>query len=139
MELLLRRVFVHKTQNTYVQFFRYGFVSVAALAVDFGGLVFLKEYAHLNYLLAATISFVAGLIVNYLLSAFWVFHSSKLLNKKHEFLLFTGIGLIGLGLTDLILWILTSGLGIYYVLSKAIATVIVYFWNFGARKKYVFH
>jgi putative flippase GtrA len=139
MELLFRRVFVHKTQNSYVQFFRYGFVSIAALVVDFGGLILLKQYGHLNYLVAATISFLAGLIVNYLLSSLWVFHSSKILNKKNEFLLFAGIGLIGLGLTDLILWALTSGLGIYYVFSKAIATVIVYFWNFGVRKKYIFH
>jgi putative flippase GtrA len=136
---LIRQVFVHKTQNQYVQFFRYGVVSVAALVVDFGGLVLLKEYGHINYLLAATISFIGGLIVNYLLSAFWVFHSSKLLNKRHEFLLFAAIGVVGLGLTDLILWLLTSGFGFYYVLSKAISTVIVYFWNFGARKKYIFH
>lgn len=139
MKSLLTQIFVHKTRNQYVQFLRYGFVSVVALAVDFGGLVGLKEYGHINYLVAATISFIGGLIVNYLLSAYWVFHSSKLLNRKHEFVLFAVIGLVGLGLTDLILWILTSGLGLYYVLSKAIATVIVYFWNFGARKKYIFH
>jgi putative flippase GtrA len=136
---VIRRIFIHKTQSTYIQFLRYGFVSTAALAVDFGGLVILKEYGHLNYLIAASMSFLAGLVVNYLLSAFWVFHSSKLLNKRYEFILFSVIGLIGLGLTDLILWVLTSGFGLYYVLSKVIATVIVYFWNFGARKKYIFH
>ncbi len=135
----VRQIFIHKTQNTYIQFFRYGFVSAVALAVDFGGLVTLKEYGHLNYLIAASLSFLAGLVVNYLLSAFWVFHSSKLLDKRHEFILFSVIGLVGLGLTDLILWVLTSGFGLYYVFSKAIATVIVFFWNFGARKKYIFH
>ena len=110
-----------------------------ALAVDFGGLVILHEYGHINYLIAASLSFLAGLVINYLLSALWVFHSSKLLNKRHEFLLFSVIGLVGLGLTDLILWVLTSHFGFYYIFSKAVATVIVYFWNFGARKKYIFH
>jgi len=136
---LLKRVLVFKTSNGYIQFMRYGLVSVIALVVDFGGLVILKEHLGMHYLTAATLSFLAGLVTNYLLSAYWVFHSSKLLNKQHEFLLFTAIGIIGLILTDLILWSLTSGLDIHYVISKAIATVIVYFWNFGARKKYVFH
>lgn len=135
----IKGLVVHKTQNSYIQFLRYGIVSCAALAVDFGGLVLLKEYAHLYYLVAATLSFIAGLLVNYFLSAYWVFHSSKLLNKKHEFILFTSIGIIGLLLTDLILWALTDGLGMYYIFSKIIATVLVYFWNFGARKKYIFH
>ena len=40
----LKSVFVNKTRNGYLQFFRYGFVSVAALVVDFGGLVLLKEF-----------------------------------------------------------------------------------------------
>lgn len=139
MELLFRRVFVHKTQNSYVQFFRYGFVSTAALVVDFGGLVALTQYGHLNYLIAASISFIAGLLVNYALSTFWVFHSSKLTNRWHEFAIFSLIGLVGLGLTDLILWVLTSKLGLFYVLSKAIATMVVYFWNFGVRKKMIFN
>jgi putative flippase GtrA len=133
----IKRAFVEKTRNTYVQFMRYGFVSTVALAVDFGGLVALKQYGHMNYLVAASISFLAGLAVNYFLSVVWVFHGSRL-KKSHEIVLFAAIGLVGLGLTDLILWILTSGLGLFYVLSKAIATILVYFWNFGARKKYIF-
>lgn len=139
MELFLRQVFLHKTTNKYVQFFRYGFVSVAALAVDFGGLVILKQVGHINYLIAATISFIAGLLVNYYLSILWVFHSSKLESKWHEFAYFAIIGVIGLGLTDLILWILTSKFGLFYVFSKIVATMIVYFWNFGVRKKIVFN
>jgi len=135
----IQRLFIHKTQNSYVQLFRYGFVSVVAASVNLGGLVILKQYAHVDYLLAATLSFVVGLITNYILSALWVFHSSKLDKRSHELLLFTLIGLVGLGLNDLILWTLTSGFGLFYVLSWIVATAIVYFWNFGIRKKFVFN
>lgn len=134
----VKRVLLDKTQNGYLQFFRYGFVAVVSLGFDVGGLVILKEYGHLNYLLAASISFMTGLAVNYVLSAFWVFHSSKLESKMHELVLFLVIGLIGLGMTDLLLWVFTAGLGLYYVLSKAITTIIVYFWNFAARKLFIF-
>ena len=134
-----KKIFLNKTRNNYIQFLRYGFVAVASYAVNLGGLVALKQYGHVNYLLAATISFIAGLLVNYALSKLWVFHGSKLHNQTHEFLFFSLIGLVGLGLNDLILWILTSGLGLFYVLSNVIATFIVYFWNFGVRKKYLFN
>lgn len=134
-----RSIFVDTTQNVYVQFLRYGFVAVVSLAVDFGALVLLKEYAHFHYLVAASISFLLGLFTNYWLSKLWVFHSSKLDNKRKEFLIFFAIGLVGLLLTDLLMWSFTDGLGFYYVASKAIATILVYFWNFGARKKILFN
>ncbi len=134
----LKRVFLNKTRNNYIQFMRYGFVSTVALAVDFGGLVALKQYAHMNYLVAASFSFIGGLLVNYVLSILWVFNNSRVAKRSTEFGIFAIIGLVGLGMTDLILYVLTSGFGLYYVLSKAIATIIVYFWNFAVRKKYLF-
>lgn len=118
---------------------RYAVVAFVALFVDMSGLIFLKEIAGLNYLLAATLSFILGLTTNYVLSVYWVFHSSKLDNKRMEFFFFAIIGVIGLVLTDTLLWILTSKLGLYYILSKAIAVIMVYFWNFGMRKYYLFN
>lgn len=138
MKTCLRRLFVRKTTNPYLQFFRYGFVSLAALAVDFGGLILLKEVLGLNYIAAATISFVAGLITNYLLSKSWVFSSSRLDSPVVEFLLFTGVGIVGLVLNDVILWLMTSHFGLYYIASKLVATAVVFFWNFGARKILIF-
>jgi putative flippase GtrA len=128
-----------KTAKVYIQFLRYGLVSVVAVSVDFGGLIVLKQYGHVDYILAASISFIAGLFVNYVLSIFWVFQNSRFTNRWYEFALFAVIGIVGLGFTDLILWVLTTGLGLFYVLSKIIATVVVYFWNFGIRKKFVFN
>jgi len=129
----VKRVIWHKSERTWVQFLRYAVVAAVGLVVDFGGLVLLKEVGHVFYLLAATISFVVALLVNYYLSIWWVFPASRF-SRKQEFMMFGAIGLVGLGLNDLMLWLLTSGLGIFYVWSKAISTVIVFFWNFFARK-----
>ncbi len=135
----VKATFVHNTQNFWVQFLRYGFVAAIALVVDFGLLIVFKEGLGLNYIVAGTISFIFGLITNYILSVYWVFHSSKLSSKKNEFFFFGVIGLVGLLLTDFILWFCTSKLGIYYVISKVIAVIIVYCWNFGMRKVYLFN
>jgi putative flippase GtrA len=120
-----KRILWDKSERTWVQFVRYAFVASIGLSVDFGGLVWLKEVVHLHYVLA--------MMVNYGLSIWWVFSKSRF-SRQQEFLMFAGIGLVGLGLNDAMLWALTSGLGVYYVWSKAITTVGVFFWNFFARK-----
>ncbi|MDD4969122.1 MAG: GtrA family protein [Paludibacter sp.] len=135
----LKSLFKGKTNNSFLQLFRYTFVGGLAFLVDFGLLIMLTEYFHIYYLLSAGIAFVFGLIVNYYLSINWVFNSRVVENKLFEFLVFTLIGIVGLGLNELFLWLLTDKLLFYYIFSKAITTFIVYFWNFFARKLLLFN
>lgn len=109
-----------------------------AFLIDFGTLFVLTEYVKLHYLVSAAIAFSFGLTVNYLLSILWVFSHHTFKNRWLEFLLFMSIGLVGLGLNELFLWILTDLLMIYYLISKVITTIIVYLWNFFARKVLLF-
>lgn len=139
MNLNIRSVFKGKTNNTLLQLLRYTFVGGFAFLIDFGTLFFLTEYVNIHYLVSAGMAFTLGLIVNYFLSVKWVFNSRAMENRLLEFLLFASIGLIGLGLNELFLWILTDILVIYYLISKIITTFIVYFWNFFARKIILFN
>lgn len=134
----IQYVFKGKTNSTLLQLFRYTFVGGLAFLVDFGTLYILTEYFKIYYLVSAGIAFIFGLTINYFLSVKWVFNSRAMENRMLEFLLFALIGLIGLGLNELFLWILTDILLIYYLLSKIITTIIVYFWNFFARKFLLF-
>lgn len=138
MKEWLDKLFKAPTESTFIQLFRYGFVGGLAFLVDYGTLVLLTEFAGMHYLLAATISFILGLITNYLLSITWVFSQHKLNNRWVEFLLFAFIGVVGLGLNDAIMFLCTERCGIHYTLSKIIATAIVFFWNFLARKLILF-
>jgi putative flippase GtrA len=135
---IIYQLFEGKTDDALVQLFRYVFVGGAAFAVDFGLLWALKEFAHLHYLIAATLSFAAGLTTNYLLSTRWVFNRAKMKSKTAEFAIFTLIGIVGLLLNDLIMWFFTEKLALYYLLSKIVATLIVFFWNFLSRKFILF-
>ena len=138
MKEWLDKLFKVPTESTFIQLFRYGFVGGLAFLVDYGTMVLLTEFAGMHYLLAATISFILGLITNYLLSITWVFNQHKLNNRWVEFLLFAFIGVVGLGLNDAIMFLCTERCGIHYTLSKIIATAIVFFWNFLARKLILF-
>ena len=139
MPSYIHSLFVHNTKNTRVKLFRYYFVALAAFAVDFGGLIALHQLLDMHYLLAETISFCGGVVVNYYLSTKWIFLNPRVNNKKKEFLGTLLIACIGLGINNLILWTLTSIVGIYYIVSKLIATGIVFFWNFFARKKALYY
>ena len=134
----ISKIIIKKTNNGFIQFVRYGLVSVIALAVDFGGMVLLVELLSIHYLVAATVSFISGLVVNYLLSRAWVFTDRKYESRVKEFIVFTGIGIVGLLLNNSIMWLAVEKIGIYYIFSKIIATILVFFWNFGLRKMLVF-
>lgn len=132
------KLFVLKTNNLLVQLIRYTFVGGFAFAVDFGLLYVLTEYAGCFYLVSATLSFLAGLAVNYSLSVLWIFKSVTS-NKLLEFALFSLIGIVGLGFNDFFIWLFTEKLHLFYMYSKLIAVILVYLWNFFGRKYLVFN
>ena len=136
---LIQRFFVSETNNWFIQLFRYCFVGGFAFLVDYGLLVFFTEVFGLHYLVSATISFIAGLIVNYLLSTSWIFRKSTITNKWAEFIVFAIIGVVGLLLNNLLLYLFTDLAHIHYMISKLLTTALVMFWNFGARKIILFN
>lgn len=136
--IALESLQLSRSSNPSVQLIRSLAVSVIALVIDFGLLIILKEEAGLNYLVAATIGYCAGLVVNYWLSITWVFANRKLQNKPAEFTIFTAISLVGLILNGLILSAFVQQAHVDYRVAKLIATVVVFFWNFLARKKVLY-
>jgi putative flippase GtrA len=133
------KIFKGKTDNTLHQLIRYSIVGGLAFIVDFGTLFILTEYFHLHYLISALIAFILGIITNYILSVTWVFRSRSVKNRINEILIFTLIGIVGLGLNELLLWVFTDLVSIYYLISKIMTTVIVFSWNFFARKFLLFN
>jgi len=138
LKKLLNKLFFIKTNNAYIQFFRSTFVGAIATVADMGLLYILTDFAHIHYLISTGIAFILGTIVNYVLSIFWVFKEKKLKSKAAEFIIFSIIGVIGLLLNELFMWLFTDIAGLHYLLSKIIATIIVFLFNFLTRKKFLF-
>jgi putative flippase GtrA len=80
---------------------------------------------------------MSGTVLNYYLCTFWIFKIRVVGNRNHEFLYYAGITAIGLGINTLLIWIFTEFIGLYFMLSKLLATFITYWWNFGARKYFL--
>lgn len=121
-----------------IQLFRYGIVGGISFVVDWGTLMLLTEVAGVHYMASAAIAFVLGLTCNYLLSTRWVFGESKIGSKWAEFAAFAVIGIVGLILNELIIYVCTDMAGWHYLVGKILSTVLVFFWNFLARRFLIF-
>lgn len=109
-----------------------------SFALDFGGLAFITEVIRLSYLVSAAFSYVLGTSLSYALSVRFVFSLRRFSSRVLEYGVFLAVGIIGLCLNELFLWVLTDKVGIYYLISKIVAASLVFFWNFGARKLVLF-
>lgn len=136
---MIDKLLKESTDKVFVQLFRYFFVGGAAFAVDFGLLWALTDWCGVHYLLSAALSFAAGLTVNYILSVRWVFNDHVLSSRIVEFAAFGLIGILGLGLNEAILWGATVMLGMHYLAAKIVSAIVVFLWNFLARKFLLFH
>lgn len=134
MRALSRKVIAQPTDRPLLQLIRYGFVVAVAFPIDFGLLYVFTAQLHMYYLLSATLSFTISMVVNFILSVLWVFNRRTGRTLTMEAVIFSIIGFIGLGLTDLIVWLGTSVFGMYYMISKLVAVMVVFFWSFGARR-----
>ena len=141
----IKKLFVGETDNTFIQFFRYIFVGGFATVVDWGlsAALFYLVFGQQLAVLCNGLSFVAGLIVNYFISTFWVFNNSKIKNKFVEFLSFAAIGVVGLlitlGVTYVFEWLLADKTSLYQMIAKVASTALSFFWNFFARKLLLFN
>lgn len=139
MKDLIHRLLQGKAHTLSLQLFRYFIVGGCAFLVDYGSLWFLTDVCGLHYLLSAAIAFLLGLTCNYLLSKAWVFDNHRLDNRWTEFLVFALIGVVGLGINELVMYLCCDVLHLHYMLAKLVSTVLVFFWNFFARKFILFN
>lgn len=131
---MINKLFKDPTDDIFLQLFRYVFVGGTAFVVDFFFLYFFSDICGIYYLISAVLSFIISVLVNYLMSTKWVFNQDNIQNKVLEFNLFILISTIGLGFTEILLYFFTDIIGLYYLISKVIAAIIVLFWNFLARR-----
>lgn len=116
------------------QFMKFGIVGVIAFVIDYSVMIFLTEVLGVPYLISTTISFVVSVIFNYFASMRFVFKRKDDMSRRREFIIFIVLSVCGLGINDLLMWLMVDSLYIDYRLSKIVVTVVVAVWNFVTRK-----
>jgi len=116
----------------------YGLASIAALAVDMTLLWMLVQVFSLGYVLAATLSYLAGASVAYVLSVRLAFTEHRLRNRRAEFLSFVALGTIGLTINAVIVAVAVKYLGLHYLMAKCAAAGCTFLSNFFVRRQLLF-
>lgn len=131
----IKALFLAKTHNTFIQFFRYLFVGGLASVVDWAVLWLLYGQLNIPQYISVALAFLCGLLVNYILSVHFVFVGiAKDQNHSTKFSVYFTTGVIGLILTELFMMLFENFLNIHYMIAKIITTALVFGWNFGSKK-----
>lgn len=116
----------------------YGVVGGISALVDYSvlqGMVLLG----LDYRISAVLGFSFGLLCNYLLSSRFVFKGKGYFKKSAEFLVYVVIGVVGLGLTEVILYVCFDLCSLPLIVSKGVSCALVFFFNYFARKFIIYN
>lgn len=119
------------------QIVRFGIVGVIAFVVDYTVLLVLTEVAGIHYLISSAAAFLVSVIFNYILSITFVFETDRRRSKGAQFGLFAIMSAGGLGINQLMMWLLSDVMFIPYQLSKFFATAVVMVYNFVTRKLFL--
>lgn len=143
---MVRNIDKKQLRGLISEFLRYVVVGGIAFIADSGVLALFKEFiltggSSIELFFCTAFGFVAGLIINYVLSLVFVFRKGE--NKGNArsvsgFIVFTIVGLIGLGLTELGMYVGVFVFQWHYIITKIIVAGLVTVWNYVGRKLLVF-
>jgi len=129
---------ISKLVKRNIIFLKYAVVWVSSTLVDMGALFVLVSILEINLYISVVISFLLSVINWFLLNKFWTFEN-KNKRLKRQFVKFLIISLIWLLFTLTLMFLFVDLLNIYYLLSKALTSLIVLFWNYFWNKIWTFN
>jgi len=126
-------------ENTKIimQGLKYIFVGFITLVIDFGVTwLLLPEF---QLIIANSIGFLLANVTNFLLAHRWVFQSDVPTQQSAKtYVAVLGVSLVGLLLSDFIVWLAIAQWDAPFLVSKIWAAIICLIWNFGARKIWIY-
>lgn len=116
---------------------RYLLVGTSSFVFEFSLFYVLEKQFGIGYLTANIVAFLIANIYVYLLSRLWVF--GKGVHSTTAELMYFGTSLmVGLLISQLVLWVLVSQIEMETIYSKILSIVAVVLWNYHTRNKVVF-
>lgn len=126
------------TKTLWGQLTAYGVASGAALLADMAILWALVHFLSWQPEYAAIISFFVGATIAYIFSVTLAFDEHRLRSRSIEFASFVALGLIGLLLNSLVIYLATKIFLLHYLWAKFIAAGFTFACNFILRRELLF-
>ena len=114
----------------------YGIIGSFSSGLDFLIYTLLVQLVGLQYLVANCISVVAGISTSFYLNRNYNFKVKD--HTKRRFSIFLTVGLCGLVMSNLILYLCIDNLGMDKLISKLLSIVLVVFFQFLVNKYLTF-
>jgi putative flippase GtrA len=120
-------------------FSKYTLVAVIALFFDILIMSIHYHFDNSSAIISAAIGYLSGAIISYLLSITYVFNHRVLKDKQHiESSLYILIGLLGLLITEVIIFITMDKFQLPLLMAKAIAVVVSFLVTYLIRHNTLF-
>jgi dolichol-phosphate mannosyltransferase len=118
--------------------FLYLIVGGLATIVEWTGFWIFFDMLHIQYLLATALAFVFSTFANWVFGRLLVFRGkqNQSLLKELASIYLTSLG--GLVLNLIIMYVMVDFIGIWEMLAKITATVLVFSYNYLIRKKVIY-
>jgi putative flippase GtrA len=117
---------------------KFGIVGFIGMCLDFLITWLLKEKLRINKYIANSLGFTCAVINNFYLNLKWTFQVSGGQGTNVYLVKFILISIIGLGLNNSFVYLFSDRLKINFYLSKVLAVVCVFIWNFSANNYFNF-
>ena len=121
------------------EFNKYIVAGFTAFLVDYSVLLIATEWFGIHYLVSNICSYMSGLLVAYTLNIRWVFRYRKYEHRtKQEFSIFVLIVLIGLVISETVIFLLVEQVALPYHYAKIVSVAAIFVFNFIAKKHFLF-
>jgi putative flippase GtrA len=139
---LLARLFdlVYYNSKEVERFLKFAIVGTIGALVDFSILNLMHKVFNWSLLASNSLSFTCAVLSNFTWNRLWTFPESRVRPIRTQLSQFVLVNVIGLGINNLVLVNLAAFFSHFipdpfdYNLAKAIAIIIVLFWNFGINR-----
>jgi len=121
-------------RKLFVQIFKFIIVGGCATIIDWFIYFILYNYLNFDPLIANICSFSISVIYNYYASVKWVFDVKNNKSKKRMFFEFIILSIIGLIMTEGMIYVGVNVLKFSAMIIKVLATAIVMVFNYVTRK-----
>lgn len=122
----------------FISLVKFGLTGFTGLLIDFSITWLFKDELHLNKFVANAIGFTAAVFSNYFINRLWTFSERDKVKVGRQLASFAVVSLVGLLLNSCFIYVLNELFFLNFYFSKAIAVVLVFFWNFTANYFFVF-
>jgi len=122
--------------KTSQQFFIFSGIGAIGTSGHYAALILLVQVLHAEPVVATTIGFVVGALINYLLNYRVTFNSNK--RHREAFTRFFTVACLGAMMNGLIMAAGINMLDLHYLVIQVVATCIVLAFNFIANKYWTF-